>query len=91
MLVEHPIELDLPHQGSRLVAPIATTMDFIRCSAPLVATFIGMAVAEWRKLSSQISHALASKRRNRTAIRERSVPREYKLTSKNDDDLPVPL
>ncbi len=30
MLVEHSIELDLPNQGSRLAAPIATAADIVR-------------------------------------------------------------
>jgi hypothetical protein len=52
MLVEHTVEFDLPHQGNSFVAPIATTMDVIKRHAPLVATLIGMAIAEWRKLDS---------------------------------------
>jgi hypothetical protein len=90
MLVEHPIELDLPNQGNRLAEPIGTTIDIVRRHAPLVATFIGIAIAGWRGLGSQISHVFASKRRNREAIESDLFRGEHKLVSKNDDELPIP-
>jgi hypothetical protein len=90
MLAEHPIQLDLPNQGSRLVELIATGTDIVRRRAPLVAACIGIAIAKWRKLDSQISHGFASKRRNRAAIEHDLFRGEYKLVSKNDDELPIP-
>jgi hypothetical protein len=90
MLVEHSIELDLPNQGSRLVELIATIIDIVRRHAPLVATFIGMVIAVWRKLDSRISHLLADHRRNREAVENELFRGEYKLISKNDDELPIP-
>jgi len=90
MLVEHSIELDLPNQGSRLVELIATIIDIVRRHAPLVATFIGMVIALWRKLDSRISHLLADHRRNREAVENELFRGEYKLISKNDDELPIP-
>jgi hypothetical protein len=98
MLVEHPIALDLPNQGNRLVEPIRTIIDVIRRRAPLVTTCIGMAITAWRKLDAQISHALADHHRNREAIEndlfsnreaiEKDLFRsEYKLVSKNNADL----
>jgi hypothetical protein len=90
MLVEPTIELDVPNQGNRLVESIATTIDLVRRRAPLVATFIGMAIAEWRKLDSRIAHALKDHRRNREAIENDLFHGEYKLVSKNDDELPIP-
>jgi hypothetical protein len=100
MLVEHPIELDLPNQGNRLIEPIRTIIDVIRRRAPLVTNCIGIAIAAWRKLDAQISHALADHHRNREiiendlfrnrkAIEEDLFRGEYKLVSKNDDDLPI--
>jgi hypothetical protein len=100
MFVERPIELDLSNQGNRLVEPIGTTIDVIRRRAPFVTSLIGMAIAAWRKLDAHISHALADHYRNREAIvRDLSRNREaierdlfrgeYKLVSKNDDDLPI--
>jgi hypothetical protein len=100
MLVDRTIELDLPNQGNRFVGPIATTTDWVRRRAPLVATFIGMAIAEWRKLDSRIAQALNGHYRNREAIEsdlyrnrvaiENDLFRgEYKLVSKYDDELPI--
>ncbi len=61
MLVEQTIEIDLPQQGNCLIAPIMTTMNVIKCGASLVATFIGMAITEWRRPGSRISRTAASK------------------------------
>jgi hypothetical protein len=99
MLVERPIELDLPNQGNRLIDPIRMLIDVIR-RAPLVTNCIGIAIAAWRKLDAQISHAFADHHRNREviendlfrnrkAIEEDLFRGEYKLVSKNDDDLPI--
>jgi hypothetical protein len=90
MVLEDSIELDLPNQGSRIVASTAIIIDIVRRRAPLVATFIAMAITESRKLGSQISHVLASKRRNREVLENDLFRGEYKLVSKNDDELPVP-
>ena len=90
MLVEHSIELDLPNQGSRLVELIGTTIDSVRRRAPFVSNLIEAAIAQWRKLDSQISCALAGHRRNREAIENDLFRDEYKLSSKNDDELPIP-
>jgi hypothetical protein len=89
MLVEHSIELDLPNQGSRLAALIATATDIVKRRAPFVTNSIGVAIAQWRKLDSQISRALADHRRNREAIENDLFGGEYELASKNDDDLPI--
>jgi hypothetical protein len=89
MLVEHSIELDLPNQGSRLVELITTTIDIVRRRAPFVTNLIGVAIAQWRKLDSQISRALTDHHRNREAIENDLFSGEYKLASKNDDDLPI--
>ena len=90
MLVDNSIELDLPNQGSRLVELIGTTIDSVRRRAPFVTNLIEAAIAQWRKLGSQISCALAGRRRNREAIENDLFRDEYKLSSKNDDELPIP-
>jgi hypothetical protein len=94
MVVERPIELDLPNQGNRLIEPIGTIIDVIRRRAPFVMGLIGMAIAAWRMLDAQISQALADHHRNREAI-EKDLLRnreaiendlfrgEYKFVSKN--------
>ena len=75
MLVERPIELDVPNQGNRLVEPIGTTIDVIRRRAPLVTTCVGMPIAAWRRLDAQISRA----HRNREAIENDLFCDEYTL------------
>ncbi len=89
MIVEHTVELDIPNQGNRVVELIGTMIDSVRRRAPLVATFVGMAIAALRKLDSQISQLLADHRRSRDAIENELFRGEYKLVSKNDDDLPI--
>ena len=89
MLVEHTIELDVSNQGSRLVELIVTTIHIVRRRVPFVTNLIGLAIAEWRKLDSRISRALTGHRRNREAIENDLFGGEYKLASKNDDDLPI--
>ncbi len=90
MLVEHSIELDLPNQGSRLVELIATATDIVKRRAPFVTNLVRLASAEWRKLDSQTSPALSDHRRNLEAIENDLFRGEYKVASKNDDDLPIP-
>jgi hypothetical protein len=89
MFVEHSIELDLPNQGGWLVELIATTADIVSRRAPVVANLVRVAIAKWRKLDSQISRALADHYRDREAIENDLFRGEYKLASKNDDDLPI--
>ena len=89
MFVEHSIELDLPNRGGRLAELIATTRDFVKGRAPFVTILVGMAIAGWRKLDAQISYAFAGHRRNREAVENNLFGGEYKVVSKNDDDLPI--
>jgi hypothetical protein len=89
MLVEPTIELDLPNQGNQLVEPIGTTIGVVGRRAPLVTPLLGMAIAAWRKLDAQISHVFSDYRRSREAIENDLFCGEYKLVSKNDDDLPI--
>jgi hypothetical protein len=79
MLVEHPIELDLPNQGNRLIEPIRTIIDVIRRRAPLVTNCIGIAIAAWRKLDAQLSHALADHHRNREVIENDLFRNRFKI------------
>ena len=82
MLVEHLIELDLPNNGSRLVELIGIAIDTVRRHAPLVTNLIEAAIAQWRKLDPQIS--------NREVTEKDLFRGEYKLSSKNDDELSIP-
>jgi hypothetical protein len=58
-------------------------------AAPIPATFIAMAVAEWWKLVGEVRDAFASHRRHRDAAERELFHGHHRLMSKNDDDLPV--
>jgi hypothetical protein len=88
MFLNEELELDIENEGDRLVEPITALIEVATRRAPKVATFIAMAIAEWRKLVAQIADAFAGERRNRRAIERELFRGEYMLASKNDDDLP---
>jgi len=90
MFVAEPVELDVENHGSPFVALLAAAVGVAARRAPFLAAFIGMAVAEWRKLVAQVSRAVAGERRNRKAIEKELFHSQYTLSSKNDDDLPIP-
>jgi hypothetical protein len=82
MFLDEPIELDVATQGGRM-AESATE------KAPSVVAVIGSVVAAWRRLVARVSSSLASDRRNRAAIEKELFGGQYRLCSKNDDDLPI--
>ena len=90
MFLNEALELDLENEGSRHVEILAAGIDVITRRAPQFAAFVAMAIAEWRKLVAQISRAFAGERRNRAAIERELFRGQYTLSSKNDDDLPIP-
>jgi hypothetical protein len=90
MFLDEPFELDVENQGGRLTALLAATTEIAARRLPAVATFIGLMVTEWRKLVVEISRAVAGERRNRAAIERELFRGHYRLSSKNDDDLPIP-
>jgi hypothetical protein len=89
MFLDEPIELDIADQGSRHAMPASATGRAAR-QAPSVVTVIRSVVAAWRKLIARASCSLASDRRNRAAIEKELFGGQYRLCSKNDDDLPIP-
>jgi hypothetical protein len=90
MFLGEPLELDVENEGGRLVAALTAAIEFTERRLPVVAAFVGLAVIEWHKLVAEISRALAGERRNRAAIERDLFHGEYRLSSKNDDDLPIP-
>ncbi len=90
MFLNSALELDIENQGSRLVEPLGKAIDIVWRRAPTLAAFVAMAIGEWRKLVAQLSHAFAGERRNRAAVESELFHSQYTLTSKHDDDLPVP-
>jgi hypothetical protein len=89
MFLAEPFELDVDNQGSRFAGLFAAAGGVVARGAPLLVSFIGSAIAEWRKLVTEISDAFASQRRHRDAIEKELFRGRYTLCSKNDDDLPI--
>ena len=90
MFLAEPFELDVDNQGSRVAGLLAAAYKIVARRLPLSGSFIGSVVAEWRKLVVEISDAFASQRRHREAIEKELFRGQYTLSSKNDDDLPIP-
>jgi hypothetical protein len=89
MYLAEPFELDVVNQGSRIAGLLAAASKPVARRAPLLVNFIGSAIAEWRKLVTEISDAFSSQRRHRDAIEKELFRGQYTLCSKNDDDLPI--
>jgi hypothetical protein len=90
MFLAEPFELDVENQGSRVASLLAAAGEVAARRMPLLARCVGSVVAEWRKLIAEISDAFASQRRHREAIEQELFRGRYTLSSKNDDDLPIP-
>jgi hypothetical protein len=90
MFLNDPLELDVENCGSRFIEPLATAAGIAEVHVSTFAAFVGMAVTQWRKLVARMSRALAEVRRNRLAVERELFHGQYWLSSKNDDDLPVP-
>jgi hypothetical protein len=90
MFLAEPFELDVENQGSRIAGLLAAASEVVARRAPLLMSFIGSAIAEWRQLVAEISDAFAGHRRHRDAIEKELFRGQYTLCSKNDDDLPIP-
>lgn len=90
MFLAEAFELDVENQGSRVAALLAGASKILARRAPLLVRFVGSVVAEWRKLIAEISDAFSSQRRHREAIEQELFRGQYTLSSKNDDDLPIP-
>jgi hypothetical protein len=90
MFLAEPFELDVDNQGSRFAGLLAAVSEVLARRAPLLRSFVGSVVSEWRKLIAEISDARSSQRRHREAIEKQLFRGRYTLSSKNDDDLPIP-
>jgi hypothetical protein len=89
MFLAEPFQLDVDNQGSRIAGLLAALSEVLARRAPLLCSFVGSVVAEWRKLIAEISDACSSQRRHREAIEKQLFRGRYTLSSKNDDDLPI--
>jgi hypothetical protein len=90
MFLAEPFDLDVENQGSRVAGFLCAASEVVARRAPLLGSFVGSVVAEWRKLIAEISETFASRRRHRDAIEKELFRGQYTLCSKNDDDLPIP-
>jgi hypothetical protein len=90
MFLAEPFELDVDNQGSRFAGLLAAACEVVARRVPLLRSFVGSAIAEWRKLVMEISDAFAGHRWHRDAIEKELFRGQYTLCSKNDDDLPIP-
>jgi hypothetical protein len=90
MFLAEPFELDVDNQGSRFAGLLTAVSRIVARRAPLLVSFIGSAITEWRNLVTEISDAFAGHRRHRDAIEKELFRGQYTLSSKNDDDLPIP-
>jgi hypothetical protein len=90
MFLAEPFELDVENRGGRVAGLFAAAGEVAARRAPLLGGFVGSAIAEWRKLITEISNACSSQRRHRDAIEKELFRGQYTLCSKNDDDLPIP-
>ena len=90
MFLAEPFELDVDNQGSRIAGLFAAVSEVMARRAPFLVNLIGSAITEWRKLVTEISDAFAGHRRHRDAIEKELFRGQYTLSSKNDDDLPIP-
>jgi hypothetical protein len=90
MFLAEPFELDVDNQGSRFAGLLTAASSIVARRAPLLVSFIGSAITEWRNLVTEISDAFAGHRRHCDAIEKELFRGQYTLSSKNDDDLPIP-
>jgi hypothetical protein len=90
MFLAEPFDLDVENQGGRVAGLLAAASEVVVRRAPLLGSFVGSVVAEWRKLIAEISNAFSGHRRHRDAIEKELFRGQYTLSSKNDDDLPIP-
>jgi hypothetical protein len=90
IFLSDPLELDVENQGSSLAEALIAAGDIVRRRVPAFAAFVAAAIAAWSKLVARISRGVADERRNRTAIERELFHGEYRLSSKSDDDLPIP-
>ena len=90
MFLAESFELDVENQGGRVAGLFCAASEVVARRAPLLGSLVGSVVAEWRKLIAEISDAFSSQRRHRDAIEKELFRGQYMLSSKNDDDLPIP-
>jgi hypothetical protein len=90
MFVSHRFELDIENKGNSLVVDLMTARRMMmRRRMPKIATLVGEAIAKLRAFIAQVSRAHAEELEHRQAIESELFGGQYRISSKNDDDLPI--
>ena len=87
MFVSEQFELDIVNHGNFLVAHLAAAKRMVMNFASI--SIVSKAVAIGKKLLAQFSRARSEMRKHRAIIEHELYQNRYRLSSKNDDDLPI--
>ena len=90
MFVSEPLELDFEHRGNLFVAERAAARSVAADRAQALLTAVAAMRGALRRFLAKVSQALAGDRSHRQAIEQELFRGQYTLSSKNDDDLPIP-
>ena len=90
MFVGEPLELDFEHRGNLFVAERAAARSVAADRAQALLTAVAAMRGAVRRFLATVSRALAGERSHRQAIEQGLFRGQYTLSSKNDDDLPIP-
>jgi len=89
MHIAGPVELDVANQGSLLAAELTAAIRVSARRTPRLISLAAIGIAFGRTFLARVSRAVDGARRNRAAIEKELFQDQYKLSSKNDDDVPV--
>jgi hypothetical protein len=89
MFLNERLELDCPNEGGRIAGLISAILNVARRRAPGLVAFASLLITEWRKFMRQLSQAAAGERLHRAALERELSRNQYRLNSRNDDDLPI--
>ena len=90
MFVSEPLELDFENRGNLFVAERAAARSVAADRAQALLTAVAAMRGAVRRFLAKVSRALAGERSHRQAIEQELFRGQYTLSSKNDDDLPIP-
>jgi hypothetical protein len=90
MFVSEPLELDFENRGNLFVAERAAARSVAADRAQALLTAVAGMRRTVRRFLAKVSRALAGERSHRQAIEQELFRGQYTLSSKNDDDLPIP-
>ena len=89
ILLSDRFELGIENSGNPFIAYLAAAKHAVARLTQTLVALIGNAAATVRVLFARFSRARAEERLHRTAIERELFHNQIKLSSKNDDDLPI--